>query len=247
MDESQSATAAFTQSFIASLHSVSPALAALHVARLSRSEPRVLPSPLSPVHCPRCCLPGVHTRIHRPAQSRKSASSRNTKSGSRKRTKSLSKHNQIPTEQRCSRIIRRTCDACGFVDAQAISTMRNPPQPSLEAARKTNDERTDKTRTTGPLPAIVIGNPHNANMKATPQANDNVPHIPATSMSSSSAAQAQSSKPQAGPDPMKNSSSLSRRQKKKPGLQEMLARSREQKLRKEDSSAGGLAAFLSGL
>lgn len=247
------ATTDFRNCALPALAAASPALAARYAIRARRTCPNI---ELSPLHCPRCGHLALSTRLQR---QRKSTSSRvhRTNKGKDKRP-----HPQQHPPHSHYTSIRRTCAACGFTAAEAVAVAGDPVRASLKANFPKTASTRANARSAQAFPSgqelDVVQRPSDKvaeapsvkvsfapEMKATVQSTPNTPQA-----SAGSAPRAVPSlELQKGTKPVLSSASLSsKRAKKKSGLQEMLARSREQKSKKEDGTPGsGLAAFLSGL
>lgn len=247
------ATTDFRNCALPALAAASPALAARYAIRVRRTCPNV---ELSPLHCPRCGHLTLSTRLQRQRQPR------STSSRVHRTNKGKDKHphpqQHPPPHSHCTSI-RKTCAACGFTVAEAVAVAGDPVRASLKAnfPRTASNQANARSALSGQeLDAIHRPSDNVAEapsvkvsfapeMKATVQSTPNTPQASAGSAPRAGA----SIGSQRDTKPVLSSASLSsKRAKKKSGLQEMLARSREQKSKKEDGAPGsGLAAFLSGL
>ncbi|KAH8118576.1 hypothetical protein DFH11DRAFT_683637 [Phellopilus nigrolimitatus] len=265
--DSDLVSAKFQQTYVATLHSFSPSYAALHASRNRRSASLGLRHAASPLHCSRCGHFGVSTRlIHTP----------NKRTRTNIRMQKDSKHKTVlPTpDQRVSARGKRmckTCTACGFVDVQAVrqddDVLRNvlhaasgsdvQATSTASPARSTSPALTPKERSrTVPVSAFEGLVETNASMQGDVVWSnaEGKARAPGNNVASRRATPAETpSVPQRsapGSSPAPSAGSLAKRSKKKAGLQEMLARSKEKKAKRaEDEGKGssGLAAFLSGL
>lgn len=247
------ATTDFRNCALPALAAASPALAARYAIRARRTCPNIK---LSPLHCPRCGHLALSTRLQR---QRKSTSSRVHRTNKGKDKRPHPQQHPPPHSHYTS--IRRTCAACGFTDAEAVAVAGDPVRASLKA----NFPKTASTRANARSAKAF---PSGQELDAVQRPSDKVaeapsvkvsfaPEMKATVQSTPNTSQASAgSAPRAGASigsqrdtkPVSSASLSSKRAKKKSGLQEMLARSREQKSKKEDGAPGsGLAAFLSGL
>lgn len=238
------------------LSTFSPSLAAHHASRARRtaaSHPYALA--LSPLHCPRCSRFPVTTRVI--------AKQRRT-SGTKKTMHSL--HAQGQSSKRGPRVYK-SCAACGYVGDEVAERK--------EGGRELNVPRAtaNASRTASPLPHFetlaspsistfispeVIKVPEAAsNVHSNSTTTDSKRNVRASvsgltpvSRSSSPIVPASSVITHPTSNLSQSSSSSTKRQKKRSGLQEMLARSKEQSGKRKAGEAqdgGGLAAFLRGL
>ncbi|TDL29726.1 hypothetical protein BD410DRAFT_833986 [Rickenella mellea] len=137
--------------------------------------------------------------------------------------------------QKAIRVMRRTCDACGHLSDQSF------PAPNAILFRKVSlapygkpPSPPTQLHSASDTPMASASTPSSTDVHIhLPRLTQSVPIIPPTSPHPTT--------------PTVPSSSTSKRSKKKSGLQELLARKRDQEQRRGDSEGNGLAAFLNGL
>ncbi|KAI0650795.1 hypothetical protein C8Q79DRAFT_1007027 [Trametes meyenii] len=234
------ATASFQLAIPSLLTSISPHLAAWHATRARRRTPSE-PS-LASTHCSRCGLPFI-------------ASGARTRS-LRKKTKKSST---------IVRVLRRSCPACGHNDDVPLDAANAPVFPKVRdrAARKSSTAPHGPGAPSAFDPASThraqVSQPHasqltrSAETPASSRSSSLAPlptrSTPAPALSSTSG-RAPSAKPAPPATPEQTPSQTKSRQKKKAGLQSLLARNREkqeQEKKRDGQGQGGLSAFLQGL
>ncbi|TFK43478.1 hypothetical protein BDQ12DRAFT_675047 [Crucibulum laeve] len=227
MDPSQNVTARFQKALPYTLLPLSPRLAALHTAR-ARAQPHAASFPDS---CSKC---GTYA-------------SASTSHISVKRMKRSTQFNASST-----RVLRRTCRACGDVIDTPLDTGNAALFPTSTAA-KGKASRSQKEYTQIPpsletksrLPSLTpsaspVPTQRSASMQPTSRSTYPDPSHPIASLNSSKSNPARTSatQPKVG-------------SKKRSGLQDMLSRNRDKEQREQSKNkagkAGGLAEFLSGL
>ncbi|KAI0677604.1 hypothetical protein C8Q78DRAFT_100428 [Trametes maxima] len=218
------ATASFQLALPSLLAPLAPHLAALHATRARLRAPSD-PS-LAHTHCSRCGSPFL-------------ASGARTRSVRKKTKKS-------PRASAVVRVLRRSCPACGYDDDVPLDAAHPPVFPKVRdrAARKPSNAAPHGSGAPSFASAPQVSQPH------APQL------TPASSRSSSLAPPPTPSAP-VRPVPPPPAGTAERaptqaksRQKKKAGLQSLLARNREkqeQEKKRDGHGQGGLSAFLQGL
>ena len=231
----------------------SPALGALHAIRARRSSPHI---ELSPLHCARCGSLALSRRLER--KSRATSRSSRVRKTNKGKDKRLPPQQHPPPPSHCSyiRITRITCAACGHTDTEAIAADDQRAHPELKADYPISVSArtiTDSSSVAAQDPSVV------EEPISSQRSPDNITEIigqsnlveiktPEQSTSSMFPAVVSVDRPRDSKISSSSVSSASKRTKKRSGLQEMLARSKEQKRDKEENVPGnGLAAFLSGL
>lgn len=204
---------------------ISPALAALHVTRARLIDnPKAVSHQFDATHCAACgmyLLDGTSTV-------------RVVRSGRRRKT------SRMPEAGAMTRVVRRTCSACGRENDLRIEQDNAQMYPRV-AKRKGASDRA--------VAGISAAEPPEDVPTKTVRVSTTTDIVQAPPMSSTS-------KPTKTPSKVISTSRVDEtpnaksnpRPKKKTGLQEMLARSRERQAKERSASAGpGLASFLLGL
>ncbi|THH06695.1 hypothetical protein EW145_g3909 [Phellinidium pouzarii] len=220
--------AKFHQNYIATLHNFSPSLAALHTVRARRSSPALC---LSPLHCARCGCRAVTTRTMSDAKP-------DSRSSRRERTKHKRRHGLLLVTR--GQRVRRVCTACSFVSEERCiaADFDEANLPSILAS-------VDQT----------LKAPSGLKMNPTAGAGNGESSLNSKVRNAVDVGVQDSTSVKAFPRPQRKSdvstparlAGSSKRSKKKVGLQEMLARSKEASKRSGEGSGNALAAFLSGL
>ncbi|KDQ64557.1 hypothetical protein JAAARDRAFT_230732 [Jaapia argillacea MUCL 33604] len=225
------------------LHSISPGLAAYHVSRaraLGVDDPALATS-----HCKRCggyLFDGTsEIRVVRPGISKR-----------RKLSRKLSKDKDSD-----SRVVSKTCLTCGYCDEVTLDRGNATLFPMPRKRTKTSCSSPQGIIT---LPTDLsharndLNPPKLASMTPSPLPSRSASQIPTSNPVSrpSSLPPTAKSTPESSSVPGSSKPARSKGRNKKTGLQDMLARNRERERQEQqkkagEGSAGGLAAFLSGL
>ncbi|KIJ56804.1 hypothetical protein M422DRAFT_40387 [Sphaerobolus stellatus SS14] len=220
---------------IDALRTISPGLAALHASRLTRKQHALQSpeqrTPLTPRTCTRCGYASLSVRVRTRSTSTKGIQPEGNKNENKKNKEKAS----LPTRTR-TRVLERTCPTCGFVEAV--------PLPRGNAQLYTSVRR----RVSAPIVS-------RSEMQPVPQAQIQAqPCIPSPSPSvsaSSSKANSMANSPVPASPVPKPEGVPPKRNKKKSGLQELLARNRareeQEKNKMKKGTAGSLSSFLEDL
>ncbi|KAL5529308.1 hypothetical protein ACEPAG_5293 [Sanghuangporus baumii] len=237
------------------------------------------PMTLTPLHCPRCTHAPIFTRVVANASKQRTtrrSTTKNAKRGNNNKTHSVqTRKPQSPSlsssAPRGSRVrVMKSCAACGYVGEEAFersedsSSYENNEQASRSVPSSTDLDdalsfpSVPVSRSASTAPALVketearsstqqdISIQSSAKLKGR-QAQATTTVAPNTGSSMTQPEPSRASSPNTLP--VVQSRSAIKRQKKKAGLQEMLARSKERKQIEKDHGQDGesLAAFLGGL
>lgn len=227
--------ARFRRSAATFLASFDPELAAVHVQASFDHAP-------SPLHCPRCARPSLTTRTTSAGQQSKTSRTHVRK----QKTTRASHHRRHPC------FLHRQCSLCAFEDKQSLDV---DPGDASGSMQPTSDAPSiSPTQVTGLPTANDCAHGQNQPSSCKAQSHEGRPSKAATDTVLGTRTSNEQPKRRAQKDASQANSTIasdgsSKRSKKKPGLQAMLARSKEQRDKtKHDEAAGsGLAAFLSTL
>ncbi|OCB84168.1 hypothetical protein A7U60_g8844 [Sanghuangporus baumii] len=275
MDDSIITTAKFRSNVAHLLTTqVSPSLAALHVHRAAIQSRSLVT--LTPLHCPRCTHAPIFTRVVANAskqRTRRRSTTKNVKRGNDNKTHSVQtrkpESSSSSSSPRGSRVrIMKSCAACGYVGEEAFersedsSSYENNEQASrsvhpgtdLDGALSSSSVPVSRSVT----PALVKETETRSNTQDI-SIQSSAAKLKAKQAQATTTVARNTGSPMTQPEPPHVSSpstlevlqsrSAVKRQKKKAGLQEMLARSKVRKQAEKDhgQDGGNLAAFLSGL
>ncbi|KAL5490210.1 hypothetical protein ACEPAI_5043 [Sanghuangporus weigelae] len=249
---------------------VSPSLAALHAHRATIQSR--LPVTLTPLHCPRCTHAPMSTRVVANASKQRTTRRSTTKNGNNNKTQSVQARKSQSSLPRGSRVrVMKSCAACGYVGEEAFersedsSSNENNEQASRSAPSGTDlDDALSSpsvpvSRSASATPALVKETETRSNTQQDISIQSSAAKLKAKQAQATTTVARNTGSPLSQTEPpgvsspstlpVLQSRSAIKRQKKKTGLQEMLARSKVRKQTEKDHGQDGerLAAFLSAL